>query len=103
MAIQGLTDTYQQQRQLPKLRLGIISDGATKYPKNPDHFCFDKDEVPEVVAVYGEEPKFIHAILVGNSVDEIMPCNYQWFTGAGKSWFMPCSGDGITASFFDTT
>lgn len=107
MAIKGLTDVYQQQRQLPKLRLGFIDetpgkDGkARKFPKNPDHFCFDPEEVPEVVAVYGEEPKEIHAILVGNSVDEIMPANYQFFTSSGgNNWFMNCSGDGVTGAWY---
>jgi hypothetical protein len=106
MAIDGLTNVYQQQRQLPKLRLGLIDetpgkDGrARKFPKNPDHFCFDPDEVPEVVAVYGEQPKEIHAILVGNNVDEIMPANYQFYISSGQNWFMNCSGDGKTGAWY---
>ena len=103
MAIHGITDVYQQQRQLPKLRLGFMDENANnkRFPKNPDHFCFDPDEVPEVVAVYGEQPKEIHAMLVGNNIDEIMPSNYQFFTSGGSgSWFLNCSGDGKTAAWY---
>jgi hypothetical protein len=108
MAIEGLTNVYQQQRQLPKLRLGFIDESTgdngkqRKFPRNPDHFCFDPAEVPEVVAVYGEEPKEIHAVLVGNNINEIMPTNYQFYTSSGKNWFLNCSGDGKTAAWYAT-
>jgi hypothetical protein len=106
MGIDGLTNVNQTDKNLPKLRLGEKNtkpgkDGRiSPYPTNPPHWCFSKDEVPEVVEVYGEKPKSIEVIFLGRTLEEIMSSGYSFITATTKkAWFTTCFGNGVEAAW----
>lgn len=100
MAIKQIKDR-EQLPELGNIRLGVRSETKGGYPQNVEYFVLDS--VPEVKAVYGENPTELHAYLPTDEVDDVMPNFYKWFKG-GKTdregnligGELQCWGDGIT-------
>lgn len=100
MAIKQIKDR-EQLPELGNIRLGVRSETQGGYPQNVEYFVLDN--VPEVKAVYGENPTELHAYLPTDEVDDVMPHFYKWFKGGTKSkdgellgGDLQCWGDGET-------
>jgi hypothetical protein len=79
-----------------KIRLGVKAETAkgVEYPKEVDYFVCP----PEVVAVYGEEPKELDVYLPHEDPDYFFPHAYKRYQGSR----LTCKGDGETASRINT-
>jgi hypothetical protein len=89
--IKGVSD----QRRLPrlgKIRLGVkaVAKSGKEYPVEKDYFVVP----PEVVAVYGDQPKELDVMLPVNDPEVVFPQRYIWY---GASRGPKCIGDGEQA------
>lgn len=104
MPIEGLSFIPQVRG---KIRLGIKKESAkgVEYPSNTPNF--NLHEVPEVAAVYGNQPTELHIQFLHNDMESIAPHYFMLFGGGhkgpdgkmkgGELW---CKGDKITAQHF---
>ena len=98
--IKGLSERTKIPR-LGKIRLGV--KGEKGYPQAVDYFVVNADKstseeaAKNFHAVYGDKPKTLDIILVGNDIDKIFP---QFYKRHGKTGLM-CKGDGEVAHAID--
>jgi hypothetical protein len=89
-----------------KIRLGTRTEkgGRADVPANLDYF--NVSEVEDVRnSIYGEKPKELHVLFHSNSIEDIAPYSFQWWTGGHKDnktgkytgGELQCQGDGVTA------
>jgi len=89
--IKGLSEVRRLPR-LGKIRLGIkkTNEAGKVYPHETEYFVCP----PEVVDVYGEQPRELEIMFPVSDVDLIFPQRLAWF---GSSKGVKCMGDGETA------
>jgi hypothetical protein len=89
--IKGLSEVRRLPR-LGKIRLGIkrVNEAGKTYPHETDYFVCP----PEVVEVYGEQPRELEIMFPVSDVDIVFPQRLAWF---GSSKGVKCMGDGETA------
>jgi hypothetical protein len=90
-AIKGLSE----ERRLPrigKIHLGVkkvSKSSGNEYPAAVDYFVCP----PEIVAIYGEQPRELEVLLPSDNLAEVFPTAYKFYRKGVGLW---CTGNGET-------